>query len=58
MACPTIRSGHLLEDRDGALWVAQLRTIARIDRARAITRFDASVGLKGPTSWCAGAEIC
>lgn len=37
----------VLEDRDGALWVAQLRSITRIDRARGISRFDASRGLKG-----------
>lgn len=37
----------LIEDRDGALWVVQQRTIARIDRARGVTRYDASLGLKG-----------
>lgn len=42
---PALRINDLAEDAAGGLWVAQMRHIARIDRAAGLSRFDRLLGL-------------
>ena len=42
---PNNRSFQAVEDRDGAIWIAQARTVTRLDLAHGVSYFDASNGL-------------
>jgi signal transduction histidine kinase/DNA-binding response OmpR family regulator len=44
---PRNPSNSAIEDRFGAIWIAQERTVVRMDLASGITRFDATNGLQG-----------
>ena len=44
---PKNRSFQAVEDRDGAIWIAQARTVARLDLSHGLSYFDASNGLPG-----------